>query len=45
MKSSKVWAVRVRLDSGEERSFDFAQDPGFSAGDAVKLSGNSIVRR
>ena len=45
VRSSKAWSVKVRLDGGEERSFSFAQDPGYKTGDLVKLSGNSIVRR
>ncbi|MFA7270523.1 MAG: glycine zipper 2TM domain-containing protein [Sterolibacterium sp.] len=45
MKSTKVWSVKVRLDTGEERTFAFDHDPGFSAGESVKLSGNSITRR
>ncbi len=45
LRATRVWVVRVRLDSGEERSFEFAQEPGFGAGDAVRLSGNSIVHR
>lgn len=45
MRSTKVWSVKVRLDSGEVRSFAFDQDPGFASGDSVKLSGSSIVRR
>lgn len=45
LRATKVWVVRVRLDNGDERSFEFAQDPGFGSGDAVRLSGNSIVHR
>ena len=45
MKSTKIWSVKVRLDSGEERSFEFDHDPGFATGNSVKLSGGSIVRR
>lgn len=45
VRSTKYWSVKVRLDGGEERSFSFAQDPGYKTGDLVKLSGNSIVRR
>ncbi len=45
VRSTKAWSVRVRLDSGEERKFSFAQDPGFKTGDPVRLSGGSIVRR
>lgn len=45
VRTTKVWAVRVRMDSGEERSFQFEQDPGYKAGDPVRLSGTGIVRR
>lgn len=45
MRTTKVWAVKVRMDSGEERSFHFAHDPGFKAGELVRLSGKSIVHR
>ena len=45
VRTTKYWAVKVRLDGGEERSFSFAQDPGYKTGDLIKLSGNSIVRR
>lgn len=45
VRTTKAWAVKVRMDSGEERSFQFEQDPGYKAGDPVRLSGTSIVRR
>ncbi|MDD5250303.1 MAG: glycine zipper 2TM domain-containing protein [Rhodocyclaceae bacterium] len=45
VRTTKVWAVKVRLEDGTERSFHFDKDPGFKDGDAVKLSGKSIVRR
>lgn len=45
MKTAKVWLVKVHLDSGEERSFEFDHDPGFAAGNLIKLSGATIVRR
>lgn len=45
VRTTKVWAVKVRMDSGDQRSFEFAQDPGYKAGDPVRLSGTSIVRR
>ncbi len=45
MKSSKVWSVKIRMDSGEERSIDFGQDPGLASGDLVKVSGNTVTRR
>lgn len=45
IRSKKVWVVRVRLDSGEERSFEMEQDPGFGAGTPVRVSGNQVHRR
>ena len=45
VRTTKVWAVKVRLDDGAERSFQFDKDPGFKDGDLVRLSGDSIVRR
>ena len=44
-RSSKSWSVRVKLDSGEERTFAFDHDPAFAAGDTVKVSGGSLIRR
>ena len=45
VKATKVWAVSVRFDNGSERTFNFETDPGLMAGDAVKASGSTIVRR
>ncbi len=45
MKSTKTWAVSVRFDNGDERTYSFDRDPGFAAGDPVKAAGTSIVRR
>lgn len=45
MKATKTWAVSVRFDNGGERAFNFESDPGLMAGDSVKASGSSIVRR
>ena len=45
VNASKVWSVRVRLESGEDRTFEFDRDPGLAVGDPVKLSGSSVVRR
>ncbi|HQR02685.1 MAG: glycine zipper 2TM domain-containing protein [Proteobacteria bacterium] len=44
-KSTKVWEVSVRFDNGSEKTFSFDHDPGFGTGDAVRLSGSSVVRR
>lgn len=43
-KSSTVWTVAVEFQDGSKASYAFAQDPGFKAGDAVKKSGNTVVR-
>ncbi|OIR00454.1 hypothetical protein GALL_175190 [mine drainage metagenome] len=45
LRSAKFWSVKVRLDSGEERTFEFDHDPGFASGDLVKVSGDSVTRR
>ena len=45
LKATKVWSVRVKLDNGEEHTYSFDHDPGYAAGDPVKRSGGSIVRR
>lgn len=45
MKASKIWAVSVRFENGGERTFNFESDPGMIAGDSVKASGSTIVRR
>jgi len=44
MSASKVWRVSVQYPDGQTASFDFAQDPGFKAGDAVRNSGNTVIR-
>lgn len=44
-RSSKRWEVAVRFDTGEERTYGFDADPGFSAGSEVRASGASIVAR
>ncbi len=45
MKSTKVWEVSVQFENGDQRTFHFEHDPGYAAGDPVKASGSSIVRR
>lgn len=44
MNAKKVWAVTVKYADGHSARFDFANDPGFKAGDEVKNSGKTIVR-
>lgn len=45
VRSTKVWSVRVRMDSGEDRVFEYEQDPGVTIGTPVRVSGNSLYRR
>lgn len=45
VRTTKYWAVRVRLDSGEERTVRLDHDPGLVEGDLVTVSGNRIARR
>ena len=45
MKSTKVWTVKVVFGDGAEQAFTFDHEPGLAAGDTVKRSGDSVVRR
>lgn len=44
MNTRKMWTVSVRYNNGTTAEFDYEQDPGFKAGDAVRKSGNTLVR-
>ena len=44
VRTRKVWTVSVNYANGNKGNFEFEQDPGLNVGDAVKHSGNSIVR-
>ena len=44
VKSTKVWTVAVKYPNGSTSSYEFANDPGFKAGDSVRNSGNTVVR-
>ena len=44
MNTHKVWTVGVRYNNGTTAEFDYAQDPGFKVGDAVRKSENTLVR-
>ena len=44
VRTHKVWVVDVQYPNGSKGSFEFKEDPGYAVGDAVKKSGNSIVR-
>ena len=43
-KSHTVWTVGVQFEGGSQANYEFAKDPGFQAGDAVKKSGDTVVR-
>jgi len=45
IKSVKKWQVAVHFDNGEEKTYSFDKDPGFTVGTAVKASNGSIARR
>ncbi|MEN6586121.1 MAG: glycine zipper 2TM domain-containing protein, partial [Sulfuricella sp.] len=45
VKTTNVWEVAVRFENGEEKTFSFDKDPGFTTGSAVKASNGSIVHR
>ncbi|MEK7437022.1 MAG: hypothetical protein AAB150_09070 [Pseudomonadota bacterium] len=40
-----VALLTVRFDNGDERVYSFDHDPAMLAGDLVRASGASIVRR
>lgn len=45
LRSTKFWAVKIRLESGEERTVTLDHDPGLASGDLVKVSGSTVTRR
>jgi len=45
LTATKSWSVRVKLDSGEERTFAFDHEPGVKSGDLVRVTGNTLTRR
>lgn len=44
VRTVKVWTVNVQYADNSTRNFEFREDPGYKAGDAVRNSGNTIVR-
>ena len=44
MNTTKVWQVSVTYSNGSTGKFDFANDPGLKVGEAVRKSGNTLVR-
>ncbi|BCB26060.1 hypothetical protein SKTS_09460 [Sulfurimicrobium lacus] len=45
VKTANVWEVAVRFENGDEKTFSFDKDPGFTTGSAVRASNGSIVHR
>lgn len=45
VKTSKTWNVAVRMEDGSTRSFPYASEPGFRAGDAVKVVKGKLEAR
>ena len=43
-KTHTVWNVSVQFEDGSKRSYEFAQEPGYRVGEAVKRSGDTISR-
>ena len=43
-KTHTLWNVSVQFEDGSKRSYEFAQEPGYRVGDAVKRSGDTISR-
>jgi outer membrane lipoprotein SlyB len=44
VKTHKVWIVSVQFDDGGRGNFEFGKDPGLKVGDAVRKSGDTVVR-
>jgi outer membrane lipoprotein SlyB len=45
VKTAKSWNVLVRMEDGSSRTFPFASDPGFRAGDRVRIVDGRPVHR
>jgi outer membrane lipoprotein SlyB len=45
VKTARQWNVIVRMDDGTTRTFPFESEPGYRAGDKVRIAGGSIVAR
>ena len=40
----KVWIASVQFDGGGRGTFEFSKDPGLKVGDAVRRSGDTVVK-
>lgn len=43
-KSHTVYVVKVRMDDGTERQFDYSSEPAFANGDRVKVADKKLSR-
>ncbi len=44
VKTHKVWIVSVQYDEGGRANFEFDRDPGLKVGDAVRKSGDTVLK-
>lgn len=44
VRTHTVWVVTVNFAGNQTAHYEFAQDPGYKAGDIVKKSGNGLAR-
>ncbi len=44
VKTHKVWIVSVQYDEGGRANFEFDRDPGLRVGDAVRKSGDTVLK-
>lgn len=44
VRTHTVWVVGVTFAGNQTAQYEFAQDPGYKAGDLVKKSGNGLAR-
>jgi outer membrane lipoprotein SlyB len=44
VKTHKVWIASVQFDGGGRGNFEFSKDPGLKVGDAVRRSGDTVVK-
>ena len=44
VKTHKVWIVSVQYDEGGRGNFEFDRDPGLKVGDAVRKSGDTVLK-
>ena len=43
--TKEYWQVSIKMEDGKNRSFHFSQEPGYNAGDKVKIVEKKLVRQ